>query len=123
MKTWRKILVGQAMLGAALFAAGALNAGQSAETPQVVNEKIETRAVTGSLRDAFRGVEAQADKAEWVGYSVAETMGDRTVCCGNFNDSYDGCGTCRLEKENGVTSTNSQKDGDRKSTRLNSSHV
>jgi len=111
MKTWRKILVGQAMLGAALFAARALNAGQSTETPQVVNAKIETRAVTGPLRDAFRAVEAQADKAEWVGYGVAEIMGDRTVCCGNFNDSYGSCGTCRLEKENGVTSTNSQKDG------------
>jgi HEAT repeat protein len=111
MKTWRKILVGQAMLAAALFAAGALHAGQSAETPQIVNARIETRAVTGSLADAFRGVESQADKAEWVGYGVAEIVGDRTVCCGNFNDSYGGCGTCRLEKENGVTSTNSQKDG------------
>jgi len=110
MKTWRMILAGQTILAAALFAAGTLNAGQSAETPQVINAKIETRAVNGSLAEALRGIQAQADTPEWVAYSVAEIAGDRTVCCGNFNDSYGGCGTCRLEKENGVTTTNSQKD-------------
>jgi hypothetical protein len=109
MKTGRKILIGQTVLVAALFVGGALNAAQSAETPQIVNAKIETRAVSGSLADAFRGVQGQADKPEWVGYSVAEVTGDRTVCCGNYNDGYGGCGTCRLEKENGMTSTTSQK--------------
>jgi HEAT repeat protein len=109
MKTGRKILIGQTVLVATLFAAGALNAGQAAETPQIVTAKIETRAVSGSLADAFRAIEAQADKAIWVGYSVAEIAGDRTVCCGDFNDGYGGCGTCRLEKENGMTSTTSQK--------------
>ena len=58
----------------------------------------------------LRGIEAQADKAEWVGYGVPEIAGDRTVCCGNFNDGYGGCGTCRLEKENGVTGRTSPKD-------------
>jgi HEAT repeats len=110
MKTWLTILIGQTILAVALFTAGTLNAGQSAETPQVVNAKIETRAVNGSLAESLRGIQTQADKPEWVGYGVAEIAGDRTVCCGNFNDSYGGCGTCRLEKENGVTGTNSQKD-------------
>ena len=119
MKTWLKVAASQMILGFGLIAGGALQAtsGQAspaptgaAETPQVVNAKIETRAVTGSLRETVRGIEAQADKPEWVGYSVAEVAGDRTVCCGNFNDSYGGCGTCRLEKENGMTSTTSQKD-------------
>jgi hypothetical protein len=81
-----------------------------AEAPQVVNAKIETRAVSGALAEALRGIEAQADEAEWVAYSVAEIAGDRTVCCGNFNDGYGRCGTCRLEKENGATSRTSQKD-------------
>jgi hypothetical protein len=98
MKIGRRILIGQTVLVAALIAAGALNAGQSTETPQVINAKIETRAVSGSLADALRAVQAQADKPEWVGYSVAEIAGDRTVCCGNFNDSYGGCGTCPREK-------------------------
>jgi hypothetical protein len=71
---------------------------------------METRAVTTSLAEMLRGIEAQADKPEWVGYSVGETVGDRTVCCGNYNDGYGSCGTCRLEKESGVTSTSSKKD-------------
>lgn len=111
MKIWHKILVGQTVLATALFAGGRLNAGQTADTPQVVNAKIETRALSGPLRDTFRGLEGQADKPEWVGYAVAEVRGDRTVCCGNFDDGYGVCGTCRLEKENGFTGANSQKEG------------
>jgi HEAT repeat protein len=110
MKTWHRILLGQTILGAVLFAGGPLLARQSAETPQVVNAKIETRAVNGSLGATLESAKAQADKPEWVGYSVAEITGDRTVCCGNFNDSYGGCGTCRLEKENGVIGTTTPKD-------------
>jgi HEAT repeat protein len=110
MKTLRAVLIGQAVLAAALFAAAALQAGQSGDTPLVINAKIETRVVSGAFADTLRGIEAQADKPEWMAYSVAEIAGDRSVCCGNFNDSYGGCGTCRLEKENGVTSTTTQKD-------------
>ena len=55
--------------------------------------------MNGSLADTFRGIEAQAEHPEWIGYSVAEIAGDRTVCCGNFNDGYGSCGTCRLEKK------------------------
>jgi HEAT repeat protein len=110
MKTRRMILIGHSMLAVALFTGGLATAAKAAETPQVINAKIETRAVTASLAETLRGIEAQADKAEWVGYSVAEVAGDRTVCCGNYNDNYGGCGTCRLEKENGITTTNSQKD-------------
>ncbi|MGB7028193.1 MAG: hypothetical protein WBD72_12960, partial [Candidatus Acidiferrum sp.] len=104
MKTRLRILIGQTLLIAALFAAGTLNAGQSAEAPQVVNAKMEMRAVSGTLAATLHGIEAQADKPEWVGYSVPQIAGDRTVCCGNFSDGYGGCGTCRLEKENNVTS-------------------
>ena len=111
MKTWRMILTGQAVLAATLLTAGTLWAGQAAETPQVVNAKIETRAVSGTLAGTLRGIEAQADKPEWVGYSVAEIVGDRTMCCGNYSDGYGGCGTCRLEKENSVTSTTSGTSG------------
>jgi HEAT repeat protein len=110
MKTWRTILLGPTVLMVTLFSTGPLHAAQAAETPQVVNTKIETRAVSGSLAETLRGIEEQTDKPAWIAYGVAEIAGDRTVCCGNFNDSYGGCGTCRLEKENGVTSTTSQKD-------------
>ena len=110
MKTWRSILIGQTVLMVALLAAGTLTAGQTAEAPQVLNAKMETRAVTASLADTLRDIEVQAEMPEWVGYSVAETAGDRTVCCGNYNHGYGSCGTCRLEKENGMTSTSSKKD-------------
>src|SRR5271154_1302565 len=110
MKTRQAILIGHSILVAALFAGGMATTVNAADTPQVINSKLETRAAAGSLADTFRSIQAQADKAEWVGYSVAEIAGDRTVCCGDYNDSYGGCGTCRLEKENGVTTTNSQKD-------------
>jgi len=124
MATIQRISMGLGVLGAVLFLAGAVRglphgaargaspAGTEAgaEAPQVVHAKIETRALSGTLAETLRGIEAQADKAEWVGYRVAEIAGDRTVCCGNFNDGYGGCGTCRLEKENDVTSRTSQKD-------------
>ena len=111
MKTRRKIVASQMILVLALIAGGASpTPTAAAETPQIINAKIETRALSGSLSDALRGLEAQAEKPSWVGYSVAEIPGDRAVCCGNFNDNYSNCGTCRLEKENGFTSTGSQKD-------------
>jgi HEAT repeat protein len=111
MKAWLKIVTTQLILGLGLVTGGVSPAPtRAAETPQVINAKIETRAVNGSLAETLRGIEAQADKPEWVGYAVAEIAGDRTVCCGNFSDNYGSCGTCRLERENGVTTTNSQKD-------------
>lgn len=107
MKTRRRIPIVLAMLAMTLFAAWRAKAGQSAQPPNVVNAKMETRAVSGALAATLHGIEGQADKPEWVGYSVPQIAGDRTVCCGNFNDGYGGCGTCRLEKENGITSTGS----------------
>ena len=86
MKKGRTILRGQAVFAAALFASWTLNAGQAAETPQIVDAKMETRPITASLAETLRGIEAQANAPEWVGYSVSEIAGDRTVWCGNFND-------------------------------------
>jgi hypothetical protein len=112
MKTWRKILVGQTVLLAALLAAAPSNAKQSDEPPQLLNAKIEKRAVTGSLVDTLSNIAAQAGPPEWLAYSVPEIAGDRTVCCGNWTDGdgYRNCGTCRLEKENSFTTSNSRND-------------
>ena len=111
MKVWRMILNVKIATTIALFAAGPLYAGQSTEAPQVLNSKLETRVVTGTLSDTLRGIEAQADKPEWVGYSVPKITGNHNVCCGNYGDGYTGCGTCRLEKEDGFTSSTSEKGG------------
>ena len=106
--------------GAAMIAAGllwgAVVAVQSASltarqttpsTPNVENARFETRALAGSLTEAFRAVQAQAEQPQWVGYAVPQIAGDRTMCCGNFSDGYGQCGTCRLERDHDGTLTGS----------------
>jgi HEAT repeat protein len=70
----------------------------AAEMPCIENAKVETQAVVGSLSATFRELAGKSAKPEWVGYSVEQIAGERSVCCGNYSDSG-GCGTCRLEKE------------------------
>ena len=80
------------------------------EMPRVESAQAETRAVAGSLDATFRGILAQAEKPEWVGYSVDEIAGERSMCCGNWNDGA-GCGTCRLEKDREATGGTTPADG------------
>jgi HEAT repeat protein len=83
---------------------------QVAEAPHIENARLETRAASTSLDAGIREIAARAEKAEWVGYHVDEVAGDRGVCCNNnWNDGN--CGTCRLEKENGGSSSTSSTDG------------
>ena len=104
MRTLRTILVGQLLLATILFAPRMQSEPQSAEIPRIENAKMEARALTATLDATFRGLLAQADKPEWIGYSVAEVTGDRGVCCGNYHDGS-GCGTCNLERDHdGFTS-------------------
>jgi hypothetical protein len=110
MRTTRTIHIGQIVFGVMLFAAGAQGAQQSAEMPRIENAKVETRRVTGSLEATFRDLTSKAENTEWVGYSVDQIPGERSVCCGNYHDG-DGCGTCKLEKEHDGTTTTPQKSG------------
>ncbi|HET7151889.1 MAG TPA: HEAT repeat domain-containing protein [Candidatus Acidoferrum sp.] len=92
----------------AVYAAAA-PAQAAVEMPRIENAKVESRTVAGSLDATFRGIVAQAEQPEWLGYSVDQVAGNRGVCCGNYRD--DGyCGTCRLEhdNDNGATTTTSQ---------------
>jgi HEAT repeat protein len=98
------------LLGTMLFAAGAQNAPQTVEMPRVENAKVEKRAVTGNLEATIRELAGKAENAEWIGYSVDQIAGERSVCCGNYHDS-DGCGTCNLEKEHDGSTTTTQKSG------------
>jgi HEAT repeat protein len=103
MKTRRIIFAGHAFLALALSANGTSRAQQTAPQPNIENGKLETRAVSGSLDAAFQSITSQAENPEWVGYTVAEVAGERSVCCGNFNNGVSvGCQTCRLEKEHGA---------------------
>ena len=82
------------------------------------NGKLEPRPVAGSLGETVNRWAANSTKAEWLGYSVGEVNGDRSVCCGNWNgkDSQP-CGTCRLEGQNHGTNI-STHDGDGKKVSL-----
>jgi len=73
----------------------------SGDQPRVINAKLETRAVQGSLETEFRALVAHTPGPAWIAYSVPEVAGDRTMCCGNYNDgaAYD-CGRCRVEDRN-----------------------
>ena len=77
----------------------------------IVNANLQTRAVTGSLVDTLRTLQAQANNATWLGYSVPQISGDRTMCCGNYTDGGDyRCGTCRLEHDgDSYTTKNNDK--------------
>lgn len=86
----------------------AATAQTNTEMPHVVSAQAETRAVAGTLEATFRGILAQAEKPAWVGYSVDEISGERSMCCGNWDDGA-GCGTCRLENDHNWTS-GSRKD-------------
>jgi HEAT repeat protein len=73
---------------------------QSSSAPNnIINAKLETRSVTGTLADTVRTLQTQADKPEWLAYSVPQIPGDRTMCCGNMSDGDYRCDTCRLERE------------------------
>jgi HEAT repeat protein len=77
---------------------------QPADAPRIENARLETRSIGASLDATFREIAAIAEKAEWVGYHVDEVAGEHGVCCNNnWNDGN--CGTCRLEKENGGTTS------------------
>lgn len=80
------------------------------EIPRVVSAQAETRAVAGTLEATFRGILAQAEKPAWVGYSVDEISGERSMCCGNWDDGA-GCRTCRLEKDREATGGTMHSDG------------
>jgi hypothetical protein len=66
--------------------------------PRIENAKVETRAVGGTLAVTLADAQKSAVGAEWVGYAVKLVPGERTICCGNYNDSgAEGCGRCELE--------------------------
>lgn len=110
MRTLRTIRMGQVVFGVMLFALAAHAAQRTSEMPRLENTKVETRQVTGSLEATLRDLAGKAERAEWIGYSVDQIAGERSVCCGNYHDGG-GCGTCNLEKEHDGTTSTAQKSG------------
>jgi HEAT repeat protein len=98
----------------------ALARPQATIAPHVQNAKFETIALSAPLEESFRSLVDRADKPEWIGYSVPEIPGDRSMCCGNFRGGdAQACATCELEREHGATITSTSKDASAASSQTN----
>lgn len=63
----------------AVLAASAF--GQTGPTqPKIENAKLQTRAVNGALDAAFRTIASSSADPAWIGYSVAQVAGERSMC-------------------------------------------
>ena len=72
--------------------------------PQIVNGQVETRAVAANLSNTVEQIEGQGARPLWIAYDVEEIAGERSACCGNYNNGENvACGTCQLETEHGNT--------------------
>ncbi|HTP69994.1 MAG TPA: HEAT repeat domain-containing protein [Dongiaceae bacterium] len=104
-------------------AAGVPQAAQNARTgcdiPQFQNAHVEKREVRGALADEVRRWASEATTGRWLGYSAAEVEGDRTICCGDWNDGR--CGTCRLENGKHGFSINDGERADKATVHLEGS--
>jgi hypothetical protein len=48
--------------------------------PKIENAKLDTRAVNGSLEGAFRALVSSSVDPAWIGYSVPQVPGERSMC-------------------------------------------
>jgi HEAT repeat protein len=109
-----KRLRGVVQLSLAGIVAATAFGQQAARTnqPQIVDGPVETRVVATNLSSTVRQIEAEGSKPLWIAYGVEEIGGERSVCCGNYNNGENiGCGTCSLENEHGNTFSNRRSGG------------
>jgi hypothetical protein len=55
-------------------------AGASFGQPKTENAKLQTRAVNGTLDASFRTLVASSVEPAWIGYSVGQIPGERSMC-------------------------------------------
>jgi len=94
-----RLLLGLVVAGSGLLALATAEGRSQAATapaPNTQNAKVVPRAVTGGLQHTVDGWAAEADHAEWLGYSVPAANPERQACCGE-NWGSGSCGPCRLE--------------------------
>jgi hypothetical protein len=48
--------------------------------PKIENAKLDTRAVSGSVDATFRTIVSSASEPAWIGYSVPQVAGERSMC-------------------------------------------
>ena len=73
------------------------------EAPQVVNTRLDMRAVGPSLTATMNEIVTSADSPIWIGYEVAAVPGEHGDCCGNYGERTNRAarGVWHLEKEQG----------------------
>ena len=92
------------LVGCAVMSGGGLSGGLAAiatpgDEPLVTNAKLETRGVAENLSAAVQRLTEEGGRPVWIGYSVEEAAGKRSICRGNYRDDDNGCGTSNLENE------------------------
>ena len=99
------------VIAAALF----LNAAEARQSqtggmPQFSHGKVEERSMKAGLAQEVDAWAAGAEQAQWLGYAVPATSGDRHMCCGDSGGDWNSgkCGPCRLEGNKGENSYNVQ---------------
>ncbi len=63
-----------------LAAAFTISAFGQLTQPKIENAKLETRAVSGSLDTTFRTIVSSSTEPAWIGYSVPQVAGERSMC-------------------------------------------
>jgi hypothetical protein len=102
-----------ALMGATLCANAEAQSAQSSGRPQITNAKVEQREVTTEVAREVDAWAAAAEKAQWLGYSVAAVASDHRMCCGDYGGDWNGkrgCGACQLEGWRSGNNYNVQSD-------------
>jgi hypothetical protein len=93
------------VLATTIFCLSVVVSRACADQPQVVNAKLETRAVTQNLESSVEQIKTETEQPQWLAYEVGAVHHNHSVCCGyDHSSGYDGiCGTCNLEREHGTS--------------------
>jgi HEAT repeat protein len=72
-------------------------ARSSSTAPNIQNSRLNQQPIAGSLATQLKDWTAQVTTPQWLGYTVPEVAGNRSICCGSGDWNGNDCGTCRLE--------------------------
>jgi len=75
-----------------------------ADQSQLINAKLETRAVNQNLESSVQQLAAESTQPTWIAYEVQATASNHSQCCGEFRNGHpESCGVCNLEQRHGNT--------------------
>jgi hypothetical protein len=63
-----------------LFMAALTVSAFAQSQPKIENAKLQTRPVNGSLEATFRTIVSSSAEPAWIGFSVPQVMGERSMC-------------------------------------------